>query len=972
MITRRLLAGFVVVLSFWIYSAAPAMAQGVGAIGGTVADASGAVLPGVNLTLSSAQGGTLGGSQETVSDARGAYQFLRLVPGTYIVKAQLAGFRTVEQRGIIVSADATARADLQLPIGQLEEGIVVSGEAPLLDTTSTLKQTVLTQEILQTLPNRIDVWSITRVIPSVVASKVDVGGSESFQQSGITVHGTSNENGYYIDGMNVSSTQSSGSIATFYLDPYAFEEANFRSGSAPAEASTGGLVFNMITRTGSNQLHGGTNFAGTNNHLASDNVGSTLRAQLLRNVPASVLKARPDLKPTADIRYLFDYGGWLAGPIKENKLWFSTSFHHSQILQYLVGSYNPDGTSVPDDNMLWNFSSKVSWQMSQKSQLSWFYILQFKKNGHRASTTQFVETGATVANTKYPQLNQVKWTSARSAKMVWDVSGSLNRVDDYQPWPKEGDSPNCKAADSKFGCFNGLIAGQDQVTNTLLRVLPTYRDLPNTRVFVQGSASYFTQAHDIKAGYQFDYAWNEVINFSPSGIRANYRSGVPDSVNTYNTPTDAIPENIQQGLYIQDKWRPSRKLTINGGLRLDTDYGWQRALCQEKTIYVDGRCFDEMKGIPDWKVVNPRLSAVYDLAGDGRTALKFSANRYIVPVGSAVLDRINPISVANDNRVWTACAPGQTSACDLNRDLLPQLNELGPSSGFNFGFTDRYLPGYKWPWAKEYTLELQRQLPGNMVLTTGFTRREKRGNFGSRNLLVPENTYIPLSVTEANSGRQIVIYNQAPSLRGLRDVVWTNDSALDSNYSGGDITLDKRMSNGWMLTGGVSIGKNKGYNGLGGTCATSNGCTTDLNNPNAKAFGYGIYGNDVPWSLRISGIYELPLGIAASGTLQYQKGFPETTTVSVGNNTVALTQGTTTITVEPRGTTRLPNLAQLDMSFKKIFRTGSRTFEPRLDLYNLMNTATIFNRTTVLGSSYGAVNGIQRGRLIKLGMNLDF
>ena len=202
-------------------------------------DSSGAVLPGVTLTLSSAQGGTLGGNQEAVSDERGNYQFIRLVPGTYTVRGQMQGFRTVEQRNIVVNADATARADLTLPIGQLEEGIVVSGEAPLLDTTSALKQTVLSQEILQALPNRIDVWSITRVIPSVVASKVDVGGSESFQQSGITVHGTSNENGYYIDGMNVSSTQSSGSIATFYLDPYAFEEANFRAGNCAGRSVDG-------------------------------------------------------------------------------------------------------------------------------------------------------------------------------------------------------------------------------------------------------------------------------------------------------------------------------------------------------------------------------------------------------------------------------------------------------------------------------------------------------------------------------------------------------------------------------------------------------------------------------------------------------------------------------------------------------------------------------------------------------------
>ena len=979
MTARRFLSPVLVVVLYASFMITPAFAQGVGAIGGTVTDASGAVLPGVNLALSSAQGGTLGGNQETVSDSRGSYQFLRLVPGTYTVRAQLSGFRTVEQRNIVVNADATARADLQLPIGQLEEGIVVSGQAPLIDTTSALKQTVLSQEVLQTLPNRIDVWSITRVIPSAVASKVDVGGSESFQQSGITVHGTNNENGYYIDGMNVSSTQSSGSIATFYLDPYAFEEANLRSGNCPAEPSTGGLVFNMITRTGTNQLHGGSSFAATNHSLAFDNVGSTLSAQLLRNVPASVRAARPDLKPTADIRYLFDYGGWLAGPIKENKLWFSVSFHHSQILQYLVGSYNPDGTSVPDDNMLWNMSAKVSWQMSRKSQLSYFYILQYKKNGHRASTTQFVETGATVANTKYPQLNQLKWTSARSSRMVYDMSGSLNRVDDYQPWPIEGDSAACKASENRMGCFNGLIAGQDQVTNTLFRILPTYRDLPNTRLYAQGSVSYFTSTHDIKAGYQFDYGWNEVINFSSSGMRANYRNGVPDSVNTYNTPTDAIPENIQQGLYIQDKWRPSRKVTINGGLRLDTNYGWQRALCQPKTDFVEGRCFDEMKGLPDWKVLNPRVSAVYDLAGDGRTALKFSANRYIVPVGSAVLDRVNPIAVANDSRTWTSCdvvgGPRKTSACDLNGDLLPQLNELGPSSGFNFGFQDRYLPGYKWPWAKEYTAELQRQLPGNLVVTTGYTRREKRGNLGSRNLLVPEASYIPLNVTEANSGQKVTVYNQAPALRGLRDVVWTNEKELDSTYNGGDITLDKRMSNGWMMTGGVSIGKSVGYNGLGGSCATSNSatqCATDLNNPNAKQFSRGIWGNDTPFSFRLSGIYELPLGISMSGTFQHQKGFPEATTVSIGNNTVALTQGTTTIMIEERGTTRLPDLNQLDMSFKKTFRTGTRTFQPRLDIYNLMNSATIINRVTTLGSSYGAVNGIQRGALVKLGMNVDF
>src|SRR5437899_7661178 len=111
-LTRNVL--FVVVA--FVCSALPAMAQGFGAIGGTVADASGAVLPGVLVTLSSPQR-TVGANQTSISDERGAYQFLRLVPSTYIVKAELQGFRPAEQRNIVVNADQTSRADLRLEIG---------------------------------------------------------------------------------------------------------------------------------------------------------------------------------------------------------------------------------------------------------------------------------------------------------------------------------------------------------------------------------------------------------------------------------------------------------------------------------------------------------------------------------------------------------------------------------------------------------------------------------------------------------------------------------------------------------------------------------------------------------------------------------------------------------------------------------------------------------------------------------------
>src|SRR5262249_34493382 len=195
--TARRLIGICVGLALWLFSAAPAQAQGVGAIGGSVTDTSGAVLPGAVVTLSNPRG-SIGGNQEAVTDARGAFQFIRLVPGTYTVKAELEGFRAALQENIVVNADVTSRVDLKLEIGTLQEGITVTGEAPLLDTTSALKQTVLSREVLDSLPNRIDVWSVARVIPSVVLSKVDVGGSESFLQSTATVHGSNNENGFLI------------------------------------------------------------------------------------------------------------------------------------------------------------------------------------------------------------------------------------------------------------------------------------------------------------------------------------------------------------------------------------------------------------------------------------------------------------------------------------------------------------------------------------------------------------------------------------------------------------------------------------------------------------------------------------------------------------------------------------------------------------------------------------------------------
>jgi len=397
-------------------------------------------------------------------------------------------------------------------------------------------------------------------------------------------------------------------------------------------------------------------------------------------------------------------------------------------------------------------------------------------------------------------------------------------------------------------------------------------------------------------------------------------------------------------------------------LRLEGFYGWVPEVCQQPNIFLQSsQCYPEVKDAPDFRGLTPRLSMIYDLRGDGRTALKFAANRYNQPINITINQRLNPIATTSDTRSWTVCAAGQASGCDLNGDRIPQFNELGASNGFALGTTNRYAPDLKWPISNEYSAEIQQQFPQNIVLSVGYTHRETRRNIALQNLAVPYDSYIPLVVTEANSGKQVTVYNQNPALRARFDNYYANHSEEDTTYNGADITVNKRMSHRWSLTGGASFGK-----------TTGDPLAGDLNNPNSNEFRYGIFGNDVPWSYRFSGVYELPYEISASATWQLNKGFPEINTVSVGNNTVALTQGVTTVWVAPRGSTRLPNVAQVDMSLRKVIRVAGAMLEPRIDFYNMTNQASIIARVAQYGPAYGRASSIQRGRLIKLGLSVEF
>ena len=137
--------------------------------------------------------------------------------------------------------------------------------------------------------------------------------------------------------------------------------------------------------------------------------------------------------------------------------------------------------------------------------------------------------------------------------------------------------------------------------------------------------------------------------------------------------------------------------------------------------------------------------------------------------------------------------------------------------------------------------------------------------------------------------------------------------------------------------------------------------------------GGNVTTDDRPWSLRLSGEYELPYASSLGGTWQLQAGAPEITTVLVTSQTLALPQGNQAIWVAPVGQTRYPTVASMDLTVRRTWRlSNGRTVVPRLQMFNILNNATIDAWVAQLGPTYHRPSNIQRARLINFDLSVGF
>jgi hypothetical protein len=934
-IVRRILvlAG----LSLWL--AAPALAQTTGSITGTVTDASGAVLPGVTITLSGDR--LIGGPRTQVSEASGTYRFDRLVPGSYHVKFELQGFRTVERPDVRISAAFVATINGSMEVGSLSETITVTGESPTVDVRSNVQQTVMSQEILEGIPTGRDPWSLAKLIPGVQVSTYDVGGTQSMQQSVMSAHGSAGADvSYNVDGATVNWPGGGGGATMMYYDQGMFEEVNYTTSAIPAEVMAGGININMVTKDGGNVWRGNLRYNFANDSLQSENFADT------RTLNPSFLG-----NPTVKIYDVNLSGG---GAIVQNRVWVNGTVRR-WIVNNLVNAKNPDGTQALDDNTLKNYSGKIVTQLSSNNKLSFSYLWNDKIRGHRRdSSTQLIPDVASVVQTNPVQTTQAKYTGIRGPLVFESNFSVMDGVTNYTYQPDT-------AADA--------VRKFDIVTNEVFDASTREDHQPNSRhqwdnVFTFGKTGMGGE-HLFKAGVQ----WARLYYGSDYSVRGDhwleYSNGVPLRVRQYNTPV--FSENIANvmGFFLQDSWSMNR-LTLNIGARWDRYVGKLPDQARSENRFIGAATF------PGREVINQsrgvwRLGASYDLTGTGRTALKASYSRYALQVGIDRVTSVNPVSNGNRTCPWS----------DPNGDGRFQESEVNTAqcSSFSGGATTNYADGIRWPYSDEVTAGIETQMPGAVRLGAMFYLRTNKDQYGSRNLAVPTSSYTPFTVNVPGGPTpSVTVYNLAPALVSANNTVRNNDPYLDTEYKGIEFTATKRFSDRWQMQAGFTIGQNKGgVNTAGGQSAA-----VDLNDPNNTVFPEGVIGNDSETAFRLSGSYRLPGDINVAGSMIANNGYPFVSTFAVSRATAAAagvsqTRASQTVLLSERGDERLPNVTMFDIRLSRPFRFGAgRSFQPQIDIFNVANADTRTSQTNAVGSAYLRPGAILSPRIIKVGFSLNF
>ncbi len=994
--------------------ASPGFAQAASnsSIAGIVTDTSGAVLPGVTVEASSPV--LIERVRSAVTDERGEYRIVALIPGTYTITFSLTGFSAFKRDGLELPPSFNATVNAQLRIGAIEETVTVSGASPLVDTQTVNRQTVLPKALLDAVPSSKTLLGFYALTPALQSpsNAQDVGGSKGETSSRASLHGSKQgDTKMLLDGMSFNWFEGEGSGRTFFVNALTAQEIviDTPTGSTSAEYTSNGVVLNVIPREGGNRFSGTLFASGTNHNFQADNMSDALKnAGAITN---------------SGTRKVYDLNAVLAGPILKDKLWFMTAHRRWGRTERIANLFHDtvlndpfftpaDGTNgrpfEPGDASedLRSDDVRITWQVNQKNKVNGFYEWQLNNQPNNFAYLNAgdasMESGNPYCN--HPQLFMATWNNTSTSRLLFEGGVLL-----FNSWASTYDNPCAGIPTNRLFRDTTLPFPFNGNGPSLFRT--------GQRPFKQRfSMTYLAGTHRIKTGFTADESlpYESYVDRGSTPFTYTLRSGLPLSLTEYASPTNSNSEvkvRPDLSVFVQDQWALHR-VTLNLGVR----YEYHRTKADPVTTYagplVDSRSLSGLDCIPCWHDIDPRFGVVWDVFGDGKTAVKGQLGRYVGLVSWVMSKTFNPQSaiVSNTSRSWTDANGDLFPECDLRN---PNANgECGPMANKSFGqqvITTTGDPNWIQGWGKRpyswaWSISVDRELMTGVALTAGFYRTTY-GNFTvTRNTAVTPADFSPYCITAPNdprlpanvAGQQICgLYDVNPDKFGQVNNVVTlasNYGNASEYYNGADVNLVARLPRGITVSGGWNIGNSISLLSTwpGVTTSKSNQCVQvnspqDLHYQVLSGVAEGCEsGNPYQNLVKVNGSVPLPWGLQAAAVYQSIPGPNYSAIYTATNAQIApslgrsLSGGVQTVQIDllqPLSTYFDYRINQLDLRASKIFRTGGRKVQLNFDVYNVMNGSYALwtnNNYGSNGATWLRPTSTFDARLFKFGAQFDF
>ena len=937
-----------------------------GSIRGRVIDDNGQPLPGVTITIS---GPALIGKVTVVTNTEGTYRAPFVTPGSdYEIRAELPGFETMIRKGIIVNLGRTITIEIQMKTSTLKEEVVVLAPTPTVDVVRSSTSTVVTSDVMASLPVARDIDSAVRLTPGSVGSSIYGGGR--------------GEIGAVLDGIQMVEPDVGG-IALGYDVGIAWdmvEEVEILTTGASAEnfyASSG--MTNILMKSGGNKLSGEVSLYFTTQDLSQI------------HLPEPDLATLELAKPSVPV-YEYDASFALGGPIIKDKIWFMGEFRY--INSKMTGDFRPtviNGKQYNNyDRAFPNYVGflKLSAQLSKNIRASamghfsmmdapYYYTgwgLTDEANTHNkptrfnfGGTASWTIDSNTILDLRAGGL-YFKWTGSPTKDANPDGPSFYDEYTGYS-WGTDSENytwkpkANISLTATKF--LDGVLGGDHEVKAGLEWERNRgdwgfYRTQPLWWTYYDGSPYYYRAQNN---GVTDPVYGDGLLYYATMGSSygASYECGITSRI----------------GGFIQDSFKIKR-LTINAGIRFDKIKGWTPGRTKGATADPVARAigetyfkpvyglnpYDEIS-YPTWDnafpyglLISPRLGLTYDLFGNAKTALKASFSRQpeggLSPMGTFSLSY--PMHWYGFTFNWW----------DLNNNGQPDLPGVDRYEEA-YGETplpivsDAYLrsidPDVKVPFVSELNVGLEHELFKDIQVGVRYIYKDRKdvldtvlwdeasGRYWYSYEKAPE-WWVPFTTTVPAYGtypaQEVTMYfvsNNAPA-EFYRQ---TNVPEGRMKYRSFEISFNKRLSHGWQLGGSVNFSKATGNYPVGYASWATFGT---FSSANSFVNSYGELPYSRPVLIKLFGTYNLPYGFMFSFFYQHTDGSPWGRTVTVeppsgwaeANNAATYPYS---IYVEKPGTRRNEASDSLDLRLAKDFRLGPGKLGFYVDIFNLLGAYTL-------------------------------